>query len=213
MTLFYPIAHSSVGQRELKKSGRPVADAGSLSHSYQAFVKIIVKVRKMHGRPLGAPMLTRRLFHVVALSLGISALSGTARGQEELVTVRIRADDSVRALIPPIAQQNLQIEPDQSQEAEALRQRVPSNRAAPVLLIIVGAIAVTELLEMIKQLAFQTYYGGVLVDTQTHPPTITSDPRLPGNIILVVEPGGKATRYTSDQLSLESLGPLIKGAK
>jgi hypothetical protein len=74
----------------------------------------------------------------------------------------------------------------------------------------VGALAVTELLQMIKELLRQAYYGGVLIDTQTHPPTVTSDPKIPGNMVLVVETGGKATRYTSDQLSPELLEALLK---
>ena len=66
-------------------------------------------------------MLTRRTFHIVMLSLGAIALSGNARGQQsDMVTVRIRADDSVRAVIPPIAQRNLTIEPDQSETARDL---------------------------------------------------------------------------------------------
>ena len=56
-------------------------------------------------------MLTRRTFYIAVLSLGAAAFPKGARGQlGDTVTVRIRADDSVRAGIPPIVQRNLTIE-------------------------------------------------------------------------------------------------------
>jgi hypothetical protein len=116
----------------------------------------------------------------------------------------------VRAVIPPIVQRNLAIEPDRSDEAKDLARRAPRERAFPIIFVIVGTLAVTELLQMIKELLRQVYYGGVLIDTQTHPPTVTSDPKIPGNIVLVVEAGGKTTRYSSDQLSADLLEALFK---
>jgi hypothetical protein len=156
-------------------------------------------------------VLTRRVFHIATLLLGTGAFPKCARAEQgETVTVRIRADESVRAVLPPIVQRNLAIEPDHSDEAKALARRSPRERAVPIIFVIVGALAVTELLQMIKELIRQVYYGGVLIDAQTHPPTVTSDPKIPGNIVLVVEAGGKTTRYTSDQLSPELLGALLK---
>lgn len=108
-------------------------------------------------------MLTRRTFHIAMLSLGAAVFPRGASGKRgDTVTVRIRADDSVRAGIPPIVQRNLTIESDQSEEAKDLARRSPATRAAPIILIIVGAIAVTELLQMIKELLRQVYYGGVV---------------------------------------------------
>jgi hypothetical protein len=110
------------------------------------------------------------------LSLGAAAFPRGASGQQgDTVTVRIRADDSVRAGIPPIVQRNLTIESDQSEEAKELARRSPDTRAAPIILIIVGAIAVTELLQMIKELLRQIYYGGVVIDTRSQPPSVTND--------------------------------------
>jgi hypothetical protein len=65
-------------------------------------------------------MLTRRKFHLFVLSVGAIASSKGAGGQQDgMVIIRIRADDSVRAIIPPIAQRDLTIEPDQSEAAQA----------------------------------------------------------------------------------------------
>jgi hypothetical protein len=157
-------------------------------------------------------MLSRRKFQVVMLSLGAAALSGSARGQQgDTVFVRIRADEIVRAVIPPIAQRNLTIEQDQSEEARDLARRAPPSKAVPIILIIVGAIAVTELLQMIRELLRQAYYGGVVIDTRSQPPSVTSDPKIPADMVFVIDAEGKTTRYTNDQFSLDVLKLALKG--
>jgi hypothetical protein len=156
-------------------------------------------------------MLTRRAFQTAFFALGAAVFSEAASGQQgDMVTVRIRADDSVRSTISPIAQQDLRIEPDQSGEAKELAARSPATRALPIILIIFGAMAVTELLQMIKELVRQTYYGGVLIDTRSQPPTVTNDPKIPANMIFVINSTGKTDRFTSDQFSLDVLGLALK---
>lgn len=151
-------------------------------------------------------MLTRRQFHVLSIGLGATSFALAARGQtDEKVNVRIRVDDRARAVLRPIEQKNLTIEPDNSQEAKELAERVPPGRAFPVLVIIGGAIAATELLKMIQELYRQTYYGGVLIDTRQQPPLISSDTKVPGNMVFVIDAQGKTTQYTSDQFSLDAL--------
>ena len=156
-------------------------------------------------------MLTRRTFHIVMLSLSAIALSRNARGQQsDMVTVRIRADDSVRAVIPPIAQRNLTIEPDQSEAAQDLARRSPPQRAVPVIFIIIGAMALTELAQMINEMLRQIYYGGVVIDMRSRPPNVTSDPKVPANMVFVIDTEGKTTRYTSDRFSLDVLKMALK---
>jgi hypothetical protein len=156
-------------------------------------------------------MLTRRTFHIATVSFGAAALSQPASGQQgDTVTVRMRVDESVRAAIPPLAQRNLTIEPDRSQEAKELALRSPPERAVPIIFIIAGAMAVPMVLQMIREALRQTYYGGVIIDMRIEPPTVTSDPKIPGNMVFVIETGGKTTRYTSDQLSPELIGALLK---
>jgi hypothetical protein len=156
-------------------------------------------------------VLTRRTFYIVAFSLANTALSKAASAQQsDTVTVRMRVDESVRAAIPPIVQRNLTIEPDQSDEAKALAGRSPPERAVPIIFIIVGALTVPMVLQMIREALRQTYYGGVIIDMRTEPPSVASDPKIPGNMVFVIETGGKSTRYTSDQLSPELIGALLK---
>jgi hypothetical protein len=156
-------------------------------------------------------MLTRRSFHIVLLSTGAAAFAGRASSQQsDTVTIRIRVDESVRAAIPILAQRNLTIEPDQSEEAKALARRAPPERAVPILFIIVGAMAVPVVLQMIREALRQTYYGGVVLDMRSQPPSVISDPKIPGDMVFVIESGGKTTRYTSDQLSPALLGALLK---
>jgi hypothetical protein len=156
-------------------------------------------------------MLTRRTFHIVTFLLGAEAFSRTANTQQaDTVTIRIRVDESVRAVIPPIVQRNLMIQPDQSEDAKDLARRAPPERALPIIFIIAGAMAVPVVLQMIREALRQTYYGGVMLDMRSQPPSVTSDPRIPGNMVFVIEADGKTTRYTSDQLSPELLSNLLK---
>jgi len=78
------------------------------------------------------------------------------------------------------------------------------------LVIIVGAIAVPILVQMIREALRQIYYGGVLIDTRTEPPTITNDPKIPGNMVFTIDRDGKSKQYSSDQLTPAMLGPLLK---
>jgi hypothetical protein len=154
-------------------------------------------------------MLTRRAFQICILS---ASFSERASGQQsDSVTIRIRVDESVRAAIPPIMQRNLTVVPDQSEAAKDLARRAPPERAIPIIFIIAGAMAVPMVLQMIREALRQTYYGGVMIDMRSQPPNVTSDPKIPGNMVFVIEAGGKTTRYTSDQLSPELLSSLIKG--
>jgi hypothetical protein len=156
-------------------------------------------------------MLTRRAFHVVVFSLGAGQVPVSANGQpDDTVTVRIRVDDTVRQIIPPILQRKLTIEQDQSEEANELIRRSPPARAVPVIFIIVGAMAVPVVLQMVREALRQIYYGGVLIDMRTQPSTVTSDPRVPGNMVFVIDSNGKASQFTSDQLTPAMLGELLK---
>lgn len=156
-------------------------------------------------------MLTRRTFHIAAVSGAAAALSTAANGQQgDTVTVRMRVDESVRAAIPLMAQRNLAIERDQSEAAKELAGKAPAGRAIPIIFIIAGALAVPVVVQMIREALRQTYYGGVLIDLRTQPPNVTSDLKIPGNMVFVTEPDGKTTRYTSDQLSPELIGAILK---
>jgi len=140
------------------------------------------------------------------MGLGAMILSRRAVSEQgDTVMVRVRADESVCAIIPPIAQENLKIEPDQSEDAKELARRSPETRAAPIMLIIVGAIAVTELAQMIREMLRQVYYGGVVIDVRSQPPNVTSSPRIPADTVFVIEADGKTSRYTRDQFSLDVL--------
>ena len=156
-------------------------------------------------------MLTRRQFHVFSIGLGATSFALGARGQtDEMVNVRIRVDDAARAVLRPIEQKKLTIDPDNSQEAKELAKRVPPGRALPIMVIIAGAIAVTELLKMILELYRQTYYGGVVIDTRQQPPMITSDPKIPGDMVFVIAADGRTTQYTGDQFSIDALKMALK---
>jgi hypothetical protein len=169
---------------------------------------LVDKTSVVIGEPF---MLTRRIFHIATVSFGAAALSQRAIGQQgETVTVRMRVDDSVRAAIPLLAQKTLIIEQDRSQEATDLALRSPPERAVPIIFIIVGALTLPMVLQMIREALRQTYYGGVIIDMRTEPPSVTSDPKIPGNMVFVIETGGKTTRYASDQVSPELIGSLLK---
>lgn len=162
----------------------------------------------MVGEPI---MLTRRAFQIGAVSSTSGTFCTGAIGQQpNSVSIRMRVDESVRAAIPLMVQRNLTIERDQSEEAKELAGRAPPERAVPIIFIIVGALTIPVVLQMIREALRQTYYGGVMIDMRTHPPSVTSDLKIPGNMVFVIEPDGKTTRYSSDQLSPELIGAVLK---
>jgi hypothetical protein len=128
----------------------------------------------------------------------------------DMITICIRADESVRAVLSPIAEDSLTIVPDQSQEARDLTHQAPPERALPIMFMIVGAMAITELLQMVRELLRQVYYGGVVIDMRSQPPSVTSDRKIPANMTFVTDRDGKTIRYTYDQLSLDVLKSLFK---
>jgi hypothetical protein len=132
------------------------------------------------------------------------------RRGDDMVTIRIRADETVRSVISPIAEANLEIEPDRSAEARNLAKLTPPERALPIIFIIVGAMALVELLQMIKELLRQIYYGGVVIDMRTQPPSVTSDPKVPANMVFVIDADGKTTQFTNDKFSLDVLKLALK---
>jgi hypothetical protein len=157
----------------------------------------------------GTPMRRRTtLFYVVTFLLVTAVFLGSANAQQGLVTVRIRADESARAIIPPLAQQNLRIERDLSQAAKDLVQRAPPGRATPIVFDIVGPVDLTTLFQMIRELLRQTYYGGVLIDTRSQPPSVTSDPKLPPNLISVIDDSGRP--YQLVTFSMDTLRMVFK---
>lgn len=156
-------------------------------------------------------MLTRRAFHIFALSLAAASVSLSATGQgTDTVAVRIRVDDSVRQSIPLIVQRDLTISQDQSEEAMELVRRSPPGRAVPIMFIVVGAMAVPVVLQMIREALRQVFYGGVLIDLRSQPPTVTSNLQIPANMVFVIDRDGKNTQFTSDQLSPAMLVQLLK---
>jgi hypothetical protein len=156
-------------------------------------------------------MLTRRTLQIVIFSLGAAAIRAPARSQvDDTVTIRIRIDDSVRQAIPPLVQRNLTIERDQSEEADELIRRSPPARAVPIIFIVVGAMAVPVVLQMMREALRQVYYGGVLIDIRAQPPAVTSDPKIPGNMVFLIDRDGKTTQFTSDQLNPTLLAQLLK---
>ena len=70
--------------------------------------------------------------------------------------------------------------------------------------------AVTELLKIILELYRQTHYGGVVIDTRQQPPMITSDPKIPGDMVFVIAADGRTTQYTGDQFSIDALKMALK---
>jgi hypothetical protein len=157
-------------------------------------------------------MLTRRAFNIAGASFWATAIPLAASGQQpDNVTVRIRVNDSVRQSIPLMLQQNLKIEVDKSREAEELIRNSPPARAVPIFFFIIGAMAVPVVMQMIIEALRQIYYGGVLIDLRSQPPTITSDLKIPANMVFVTGADGKLNQYKSDQLSPEVIARLFKG--
>jgi hypothetical protein len=53
----------------------------------------------------------------------------------------------------------------------------------PIIFVIAGAVSVPIVLQMIREALGQTYYGAVIVDVRSQPPIVTSDLKIPGNMV------------------------------
>jgi hypothetical protein len=78
------------------------------------------------------------------------------------------------------------------------------------MLVIVGAMTIPVVLQMIKELVRQTYYGGGVIDTRAQPASITNDPKIPANMVVVINADGKTGEYTSNQISPDFLKSWLK---
>lgn len=142
-------------------------------------------------------MFTRRKLGLSGLALVPILRQAKA---EDLLTVRIRADETVRGILPPVTLQALTVDPDQSAIAREMASRAPPARAAPVILIIYGAIALVQIVEMVNEMVRQFYYGGVVIDGRKTPPEITNDPKIPPNMIFVFQSDGAVRQFKSGEL-------------
>jgi hypothetical protein len=159
-------------------------------------------------------MFTRRTLQFGCLIAVIGSFAEASYAQsQDLIPVRIRGDESVRSLLPPIAQQNLAITPDQSAVAREMVARAPPERAAPIILIIVGAIALIKIVEMIHELGREFYYGGVTIDARKSPPEISNDVKIPSGMVLVFQADGSVRQFRSDELPVELVAAVLRRGK
>jgi hypothetical protein len=129
------------------------------------------------------------------LVTGLAGWSVPSAEADELVSVRIRADETVRGTLPPVSLQSLAITPDQSSFAREMASRAPPERGAPVILLIAGAIALVQIAQMLNEMVREFYYGGVIVDGRKTPPEITNDPRIPPGMIFVYQGDGTVQKF------------------
>jgi hypothetical protein len=130
-----------------------------------------------------------------------------------MFNVRIRADETVRGLLPPVALRNLVVEPDRSPDASELAKHAPGERAAPIILVIVGALTLIQILEMIKEMVREYYYGGVLIDARKSPPNILNDLRIPANTLVLIQPDGTIGHFSVDSLPADLLETVLRAKK
>lgn len=159
-------------------------------------------------------MLSRRTFGLSCMiCLPASMLRESCAQSTAMFTVSIRADKSVRGLLPPIAQRTLIIKPDLSMTGRELAARAPPERGAPVILIIVGAIALVKIVEMIYELGHEAYYGGVVVDGRKSPPEISNDPKIPPNMVFVFQADGTVKQFKVGEVPTDLLTSVLATKK
>ena len=156
-------------------------------------------------------VVTRRTLAINGLTLLSVCMCASRKVQADgLLTVRIRADETVRGILPPVTLQNLTIDPDRSAIAHEMASRAPPERAAPVILIIVGAIALVQIAEMVNEMVHQFYYGGVVIDGRKTPPEITNDPKIPPNMVFVFQGDGTVRQFKGGELPAGLLEAVLK---
>jgi hypothetical protein len=156
-------------------------------------------------------MITRRTFGLIGLVIPAFVVTSPGRAESnEMFVVRIRGDETIRGVLPPIALRQVTITPDNSAAAKALASRAPPDRAAPLILVIVGAVALVHILEMIKELTRQYYYGGVMIDCTKSPPEISNNQKIPANMVFVLQRDGNIKQVKSDDVSTKLLASVLR---
>jgi hypothetical protein len=159
-------------------------------------------------------MLTRRGFGLTWVPQVWICFPEQARAEtSDVITIRIRADETVRSLLSPIELHNLTIEPDHSQAAQDMAARAPPGRAVPIILIIVGALALTQIAQIVRELARQSYYGGVLIDGRKSPPEVSNDPKIPANMVFVFQQDGSVQHFASANMTTDLLASLLSAKR
>lgn len=158
-------------------------------------------------------MMSRR--GIMGLMLLTLSASNKARAQDSApYEVRIRANqDALNAAIPAIEQVGLTISPDQSDEAKELLSRAPKDRAAPVVLIIIGAIAAINISNMLLQLARSYYYGGVVIDARGEKISISNDVKIPAGLVIVIAKDGSKTTFKESDISAGFVNDILSKLK
>ncbi|PWW71539.1 hypothetical protein C7212DRAFT_349016 [Tuber magnatum] len=143
------------------------------------------------------------------------ALGNRASAQEsKQYEVRIRAyQDALNAAIPAIEQSGLTISADQSEEAKEIVSRTPKERAAPVVLIIIGAIAAINISKMLLELARSYYYGGVVIDARGEKILISNDVKVPAGLVIVIAKDGSKTTFKESDISTEFVNAILSKLK
>jgi hypothetical protein len=111
--------------------------------------------------------------------------------------------------VPAIEQSTLNVSADTSQEAKELISRTPKGKAAPVLLIIIGAIAAVNISRMILELLQEYYYGGVIIDARVKPPMITNDVKIPPGTVVVISENGVQATFKKSEISPEFVNTVL----
>jgi hypothetical protein len=79
------------------------------------------------------------------------------------------------------------------------------SRGGPLLVIIVGVIALVWLAEAILRLRREIRYGGIIVEDRGSRLRIRNDPRLPGRVIIIKDKNGVTVKELSGSVTTGEL--------
>jgi hypothetical protein len=125
----------------------------------------------------------------------------------------MRLDDSAIKAIPPRLRQNLSVSEDKSPEAQELIASAPPQKAVPVILIVVGVLAIPIIWDAILEMIREVEYGGVIIDLSKQSPEITNSKKIPAGLILIIKADGTHERLQSQDLSRSILTSLLSTVK
>jgi hypothetical protein len=149
--------------------------------------------------------ITRRAI-VAGSSLGHFLTIKISKAQSsDSVTIKLRVDQEVFDAIPFGFRRGLVHQEDKSKQAQDLISSAPPERALPVILIVVGALSIPVVWNSIQEMIREYYYGGVVIDTRSTPPSIVNSKEIPANMIIVIDASGRPTKYDSMAFTQEIL--------
>jgi hypothetical protein len=143
------------------------------------------------------------------ISGAAALLCRSASAENSGVIANLEVDAGTLGSIPGDERAGLDVQRDNSALAHDLSARIPPGKAIPIIYIVIGILSIPTLWSTVREMLRRDYFGGVLIDLRGTQISIVSDPKVPANMVFVVQGDGSVKQFLSEDFSERTLSALI----